>query len=635
VHVLNQAKFLQDRGDLDGASELLKQGEHLCRELGNKAGLSYSLGGQALILQGRGDFDGAMALHKEAQSLYDQLGNMDGVAVSLHNQAKILQDLGDLGGATALHKDAERLCRELGNKDGLSYSLTSQALILQECGDLDSSAALHQEAQHVYRELGNREGLVASLNSRAKIVQDRADFDGSIALYEEAQRLYRELGNREEVAGALDNQIKILKERRDLERTLELLALLLFAFLAEAQQLKFVPFKSTGIYGLGEKTGWTISLAPGAAVPAAKYIYEIKSNNGHVIKSGTLSFTAGSATIDATLAEPAMLYVTVGAEGAPPSSAVHLGAAIAPTQLRPSVPRPADFDAFWDAKLRELDRIPINAVATPVANTIAPSDGVELWKVQVDGWGSRVHGYLAKPAKPGKFPALVIFQYAGVYALRPDIVVNRATAGWLAFRVVSHDLPPDQATGVSPNYEVIGNASRETAYFLKMYLRAARAVDYIASHPDWDGETLVLMGTCMGGQQALVTAALRPQVTAVSADQPSGADSNGDLHGRKAGYPYWPSHDPEAMATARYFDVVNFAARIKAPVLASMGFIDTTSPPAGIWAVLNQLSGPREVVTMIELDHTSRTPEKRGAFRSRREEVLDTLLRGGQFRPNL
>jgi cephalosporin-C deacetylase len=200
--------------------------------------------------------------------------------------------------------------------------------------------------------------------------------------------------------------------------------------------------------------------------------------------------------------------------------------------------------------------------------------------------------------------------------------------------VVSHDLPPDQANGVSPNYEVIGNANRETSYFVKMYLRAARAVDYITSHPDWDGKTLVLMGTCMGGQQALVSAALRPQVTAVIADQPSGADSNGDLHGRKAGYPYWPSHDPEVMASALYFDVVNFAPRIKAPVLASMGFIDTTSPPAGIWTALNQLSGPKEVVTMIELDHTSRTPEKRGAFRSRREEVLDALLRGEQFRPN-
>jgi len=178
-------------------------------------------------------------------------------------------------------------------------------------------------------------------------------------------------------------------------------------------------------------------------------------------------------------------------------------------------------------------------------------------------------------------------------------------------------------------YRVNGNLepNRETCYFLKMYLRAVRAVDYITSHPDWDGKTLLVMGTCMGGQQALVGGALRAhQVTAVIANQPSGADLNGDLHGRKTGYPYWPASDPYVMATAPSFDIVNFAPRITAPVLASMGFIDTTSPPAGIWTVLNQLSGPKEVVTMIELDYTSRTPERRGAFRARAAEVLNALL---------
>ena len=368
-HAQNEAKLLQDRGDLDGALALHKQAERLCRELGNKEGLSYSLGSQALILQGRGDLDGAMALHKEAEHLYGELGNRDGVVVSLQNQAKILQDRGDLDGAMALHKDAERLCRELRNKDGLAYSLSSQALIFQDRGDLDSATALHKAAQYLYRELSNREGVVASLDNRARIVQDRADFDGAMMLYEEAECLYRELGNRDGVAESLHNEAKLLQERRDLDRALELLALILFAFRAEAQQLNFVPFNSSGIYRLGEKAGWTVSPAQGVAAPATKYTYEIKKNNLDTIKSGTLCFASGSATIEATLEEPAMLYVTVSAEGAPPASAVHLGAAIAPTQLRPSVPPPADFDSFWDAKLQELRLIPLNPVATPVATS--------------------------------------------------------------------------------------------------------------------------------------------------------------------------------------------------------------------------------------------------------------------------
>jgi cephalosporin-C deacetylase-like acetyl esterase len=408
-------------------------------------------------------------------------------------------------------------------------------------------------------------------------------------------------------------------------------ALLCCAALAQTQQLQFVPFHSTGIYRIAETAGWTVSLPKDAAAPAAKYAYEIKENNFDTIKVGTLDLSSGGATIETTLQEPAMLYVTVNAEGAPPASAVHLGAAVAPTQLKPSVPRPPDFEAFWLNKLQYLSITPMRPVIEPMKTDQA---GVELSTVQVDAFGSRVHGYLAKPIKLGKFPALVIYQWAGVYALDPKTVTDRAAEGWLAFDVDSHDMLPSQSAGVPPNYQAIGNGNRETSYFLFMYLRDARAVDYICSRPDWDGKTLVLMGTSMGGQQSLVTAGLRPQVSAVIVNEPAGADIGAELNGRQGGYPNWSAKDSRAMATAPYFDVVNFASRIKAPVLAAMGFIDTTCPPAGIWTALNQIPGPKEAVPMIESDHNHITPEKQGAFQSRSKEVLDILLHGGTFVPN-
>jgi cephalosporin-C deacetylase-like acetyl esterase len=402
-----------------------------------------------------------------------------------------------------------------------------------------------------------------------------------------------------------------------------LLCLLLSLDFAGAQSLTFTPFNASGIYQLGEKAGWTVTLPPGSS----GYTYTIKKNNSDVIKTGTLDSSTGTSTIEVTLAEPAMLYTEVrGSSGAP----VHLGAAIAPSKLQPSAPRPADFDAFWDAKLQELAKVPINATLTP---TQTSQENVDFFTVKLDSLGTNVQGYLAKPSKEGKFPALVIYQYAGVYALQPTLVTGRAAEGWLAFDVDSHDLPPSQGTGVPGNYQSIGNTSRETSYFLSMYLRDARAIDYITSRPDWDGKTLVIMGTSMGGQQSLVTAGLRPQVTAVIVNEPSGADTNGNLHGRQAGYPNWPSNNPQAMETALYFDTVNFAPRIKAPVLAAIGFIDTTAPPAGIYTAMNQIPGPTEVIPMIESAHNNITPEKQGAYNARSEEVLNLLLSGGEFTP--
>lgn len=413
---------------------------------------------------------------------------------------------------------------------------------------------------------------------------------------------------------------------------------------AQAQQPIFTPYHASGIYKLGEKAGWKVKLPPGLAPGAMNFHYVIKENNSTVIKTGDVNLSSGSATIEASLNEPGMLFVEVTPKGVSMPEAtggnmggarnhgeIFLGAAIAPWKLKPSVPRPADFDAFWNRKLKALRRIPMDPVLTPGPST---KPGVDFYTVKLQSLGSHVQGYLARPSLQGKFPALVILQWAGVYALRPEWAINRAAEGWMALDVDSHDLPPAHSTGVSPNYAAIGNTSRETSYFLDMYLRDARAIDYIATRPDWDGKTIVLLGTSMGGQQSLVAAGLDQKVTAVIVNEPSGCDTNGNLHGRRAGYPDWPSDNPEIMKTALYFDPVNFAHRIKAHVLAAMGFIDTTAPPVGIWTALNQVPGPKEAVPMIDSEHNNLTPDKIAPFISRSEEVLKTILHGGKFIPS-
>jgi cephalosporin-C deacetylase-like acetyl esterase len=425
------------------------------------------------------------------------------------------------------------------------------------------------------------------------------------------------------------------------------------------------PLKATGIYAAGEKAGWTITPAPGATPPAGDFSYTVKTNNAATIKTGTFSLATGSATIEVTHNEPAMLYVQVTAPVAPAPAAapadgadppdpaaarrggagrggrgggavLTLGAAVAPTKIKPAVPRPADFDAFWDAKLAELAKIPINPVLTRTETT---REGIEFYTVKLDSVGSHVQGYLAKPAREGKFPAIIQFQYAGVYALSPASSQDRAAEGWLAFNVDSHDIPPTEGQQQHPelgNYQSQGNTDRETAYFLKMYLRDARAVDYIKSRPDWDGKTIVFQGISMGGQQSLATAGLRSNdVTAVLVLVPSGADIAGSLHGRTAGYPNWGTNDPKVAATAPYFDTINFAPRIKAPVLMAMGFIDTIAPPVGNWTVLNQIPGAKEAVPLIDTAHNNQaTAAQLAPYENRAKEVRDLILKGGKFTPD-
>jgi cephalosporin-C deacetylase len=378
----------------------------------------------------------------------------------------------------------------------------------------------------------------------------------------------------------------------------------------------FTPRNSTGIYALGDTVAWTAALPAGATPAPGGYLYKVRKNNLEILETGVLDFRTGAATIDVVVREPMMVYVEVTVPGYEAGAVAKLGAAVAPSKLTPAVPRPADFDAFWDAKLKALAAVPIDPVLTPAES---PDPSVEVFSVALRSLGSTARGWLAKPKKPGPYPALVILQWAGVYKLTPKSAVDRAAEGWLVLNVSSHDMPLDQDQDplVPRRYGDAGALDRETSYFLNMYLRDVRGVDYVASRNDWDGKTLVLMGTSMGGQQSLVTAGLHPKVTAVLVNEPAGADANGDLHGRKAGYPNWDAEFPPIMQTARYFDVVNFAPRITAAALVTLGFIDTIVPPVGVWTAFNQITGPKELIPMIESDHNNRTPEKQGDWEAR------------------
>ena len=413
----------------------------------------------------------------------------------------------------------------------------------------------------------------------------------------------------------------------------------LFSTHASAQQdLTFTPFHANGIYLPGEKLGWTVTRSTGAAGPT-RFAYDITKNELEVLRSGTLDLSSGTATIEAVLDEPCMVFVELRPEGASPAPGgpqrrpyASVGAAVAPDRLQPSVPRPADFDEFWAYKLKAMRAIPLDPVLTPMASDVP---GVEVSTVKVTALNSHMQGYVVKPQREGKFPALVTYQGAGVRALRPDGAAARAAEGWLVVDVDSHDKVPNAPTGPASNYQTIGNTDREQSYFLNMYLRDTRAIDYIASRPDWDGKTIVILGTSMGGQQGLVTAALNPdRITALLVNEPSGGDTNGELHGRSAAYPNWPASDPKAMQAALYFDTINFASLIKAPTLISMGFIDTVVPAAGVWIAVNQIPAPKEVVPMIEANHVHITPNKVGAFAQRSTEVLGLLLNGVAFTPN-
>jgi cephalosporin-C deacetylase len=286
-----------------------------------------------------------------------------------------------------------------------------------------------------------------------------------------------------------------------------------------------------------------------------------------------------------------------------------------PEKIAPSAPTPADFDTFWKSKIAELAAVPTNPVLEKGESGI---DSVDYWKITLDNIrGTKIRGQLARPKTGAKLPALLIVQWAGVYPLAKEWATGRARDGWLTLNINAHDLPIDEPAGfyrqqtTLQNYAAIGNEDRDTSYFLRMYLSCYRAADYLASREDWDGKTLVVMGTSQGGLQSIMIAGLHPKITALIANVPAGCDQTGPQVGRQPGWPMWnyQTHGKDAakvLEASKYYDVVNFAARVKCPALVSVGLIDMTCPPAGVIAAFNQIKSPKELLVMERSDHQGR-----------------------------
>ena len=374
------------------------------------------------------------------------------------------------------------------------------------------------------------------------------------------------------------------------------------------------------VYARGETVSFVIQWqGDGEAVPnpARKVQWVISKDGMPPSREGEAALEGGRAVITGTLDEPGFLQckVTFVENGATHTALA--GAAIAPTEIAPSLPCPDDFDAFWADQKKQLAAVPMNARLTP----LPPDDGapaVEVFDVQADCVGAPVSGYYARPAgaAPGSCPARLYVDGAGVRDSHLDEAAPWARRGLISLAINAHGIPNGKPAefydefnkGALKFYRIEGRESRDTWYFRGMFLRVLRALDFLAAQPEWDGRTLIIEGGSQGGAQAMVGAALDPRVTFYTAYVTAMCDHTGMLANRVAG---WPKiipvtdgvPDPAVLQASRYFDMVNFAPRIKAAGFFAVGFIDKVAPPTSVYAAYNQVSAPKEMVNVVDRGH--------------------------------
>ena len=382
----------------------------------------------------------------------------------------------------------------------------------------------------------------------------------------------------------------------------------------DAPAVKAVPDRPDAKYATGEVATWTVS-----GSSSGPLTYEITKDGAEQVANGTIDLSAGAPKVSGSRQEPGALVLRIFENGNQALPKAVGGALFDCANIRISASPPPDFDEFWKAKLAELAAVPVNPVLEKV-DTPPGSEPVDYWKVTLDNIRrTHVRGQLARPQAEGKYPALLILQFAGVYPLKKTDVTLPAQQGWLVLNISAHDLPIDepdgfyeeQKNGALKNYAYQGVEDRETSYFLRMFLGCVRAAEYLASRPDWDGRTLVVTGASQGGFQSFATAALFPKTSAMLVCVPAGCDLLGpEASPRRAfAWPYWdsnwgPKRDLEKVRkVAPYFDAVNFASRVKCPSLIAVGLLDETSRPFGVISAFQAIKAPKELLVLARSNH--------------------------------
>ena len=393
-------------------------------------------------------------------------------------------------------------------------------------------------------------------------------------------------------------------------------ALGLIAFPAKAQpatthyQLTVRTERANALYQQGEVIRFDVTLLQnGAPLPDAEIRWSTSKDGFPPERVGRLTLTNGSGVVPGHLDEPGFLQCKVWFQ--PPAGTnltATAGAGIEPLKIKPSLPVPEDFDAFWSAQKKKLAAIPVNVRLTSVKS---PQAEVECFDLQADCLGAPVSGYFAKPsgAKPKSLPIMLTVHGAGVRSAGLGAAVAWAKQGFLALDINAHGIPngkPDEfyrelERGELMGYRQRGRESRETVYFLGMFLRLVRAIDFLTAQPEWDGRVLVVHGSSQGGAQSIVAAGLDSRVTFFAAGVPAMCDHTGAIANRISGWPKLvPSGDDgkldaKVLQVARYYDMVNFATRATVPGIMTVGFIDTTCPPTSVYAAYNALPGRKEI----------------------------------------
>ncbi len=280
-------------------------------------------------------------------------------------------------------------------------------------------------------------------------------------------------------------------------------------------------------------------------------------------------------------------------------------------QIRTFTPMPKDFLRFWSKALAEARKVDLEPEYFDVPDATNDKMETKLVRLRV-GKSKWIYGYLTRPLDGKCHPVVLTPPGAGSGKITPSDYFPKEGMIYLKIEIHGNDQRLDDKTygqmahEKCDGYMCKGMESRDTYYYKDVYVGCARAVDFLCSLADWDGQNVIVTGGSQGGALTLITAALNEKVSMCAAFYPALCDMLGFLHHRAGGWPRLFNGlstggkdkvtQAEAEAVLPYYDVVNFCRVLKCPTFVSWGYSDDTCSPTSVWSAWNEITAPKQRV---------------------------------------
>ncbi len=377
------------------------------------------------------------------------------------------------------------------------------------------------------------------------------------------------------------------------------------------------PDSENWTYRTGDDVEFTIAVMRSSiALKDVEVSYQWGPELRQPVESGTLNTGKGYETLKLKgMKQPGFmtLRASVEVDGRRYSNYINVG--FEPEKIRGTVTMPADFDEFWGKAVSEAQKVPLDPMMTYLPERSTST--VDYYHVRFNNNrpGIYVYGILCVPKHhEGKMAAVMNPPGAGVKTIMGDPAY--AEQGVVSLAIGIHGIPLTHDSEIYRNlnnnglgaYSTSGIDDRDKYYFKHVYTGCVRAIDFLCSLPYVDSERIGVHGGSQGGALTIVTAALDHRVKYISANYPALCDIAGAYHGSASGWPKILNNPDETniekkVEVVSYFDVVNFASRVKAEGIYCLGYNDQTCPPTTTFAAYNNVTAPKQLLLPLDCAH--------------------------------